>query len=45
MERSKKTSLVIDMKKVEKNIVLLEEGKRFKEMVVYLFQVFKAVFI
>ena len=41
MERSKKSNIIIDMRKVEKNILLLEEGKRFKEMVVYLFQVFK----
>ncbi len=41
MERSKKSDLIIDMKKVQKNLELLEDGKRFKEMVVYLFQVFK----
>ncbi|NHI93236.1 MAG: DUF4129 domain-containing protein [Candidatus Lokiarchaeota archaeon] len=40
MERSKKEALIVDMKKVEKNISLLEEGARYKEMVVYLFQAF-----
>ena len=41
MERSKMSDIIIDVKKFEKNLALLEEGKRFKEMVVYLFQVFK----
>ncbi|MHA1786311.1 MAG: DUF4129 domain-containing protein [Candidatus Helarchaeota archaeon] len=40
MERKKKEAKVVDMKKVEKNLKLLEEGNRIKEMVVYLFQVF-----
>ena len=40
MESSKKDATIVDLKKMERNINLLEEGKRFKEMVVYLFQVF-----
>ena len=40
MERSKKDATIVDLKRMDKNIALLEEGNRFKEMVVYLFQTF-----
>ena len=39
MERKKSVNIV-DLKKMDRNIGLLEEGDRFKEMVVYLFQTF-----
>ena len=40
MERSKKDAPLVDLKKMDKNINLLEEGNRYREMIVYLFQVF-----